>query len=97
MRGFRASRAMQNFKASHFGKPSHLKLINGGHNSQDTQNVQAKQELPAWLRLPKEAQPVKQTPAIKKASPKAAVKTGTKARAKPKAAAAPATRKRKAA
>ena len=52
MRGFRASRAAQNFKSAHFGKQTQQNQINAGHNGPHSQlQQQEKRQLPDWLKI----------------------------------------------
>lgn len=63
MRGFRASRASQNFKTAHFGKMEQKfqeKQSSGGQ-SQHQQQQQKAPELPAWLRVPEQVLKAQET------------------------------------
>lgn len=54
MRGFRASRAVQNFKSARFGRLDHQSSDKLGFGGQGPQQQQSKPELPAWLKMPQE-------------------------------------------
>lgn len=89
MRGFRASRAVQNLKSSRFGsgtgsQPSNKQDRFETINQQQNQNPHAVTKLPEWLRMPAEAKVVKlsvarEARAAKSAKPSKAVKTAKKA------------------
>ncbi|MBI3558507.1 MAG: hypothetical protein HY074_19730 [Deltaproteobacteria bacterium] len=51
MRGFRASRAAQNFKSAHFGKQNQQNQVNSGHNGPNSPQQQEKRPLPDWLKI----------------------------------------------
>ncbi len=51
MRGFRASRAAQNFKSAHFGKPTHQGPTNASHQGANSTQQQEKRPLPDWLKI----------------------------------------------
>ena len=57
MRGFRTNRAVTNFKSSHFGnnptQPTKFKVIQGGAQTNQTQNQQHQVQIPDWMKAPK--------------------------------------------
>lgn len=100
MRGFRASRASQNFKSAHFGKMEQkFQQKQSAHGqTQHQQQQQKAPKLPAWLRMPEQPQAKKEThlrlvknePVVAKAKPvKRVAKVTAKATGVTKAKAAP--------
>lgn len=90
MRGFRASRAVQNFKAARFGRLDQQSSGKVGLSIQNPQHQQAKPELPAWLRIPQEQIDAQKKPQqerhlrLVKSGPIEEIKPVAKKTAKPK-------------
>ncbi len=52
MRGFRASRAAQNFKSSHFGKPEQTRSNEPGAFSGPSNGPDQVKNIPSWAKVP---------------------------------------------